>query len=275
MWRHHDSRGARCARSPHSKLARARQFTFGRVVMTGWWTADRRAITNVRSCPTSARAGSISSTVSSSATATPRTLAARVCSWMIFVRYGLPTRQQATCPRRGEGFMHDSPERELESAISCAGIASHSARRPTCTCYFRLQELSVQRRTTRRSCAVSKQPEPVSCSWQMPGSPPERWLLQHDDDLRSDILVSGWHSGDISGTPDFLAQVRPAVAISSPLPFGSRPERHAEWENALQSLGARCFDQSACGAVKIVIRKNGETEVQSFLETHTLRSRAR
>ncbi len=103
----------------------------------------------------------------------------------------------------------------------------------------------------------------------------ERWLLENEPDLRADVLISGWHSRDISGTADFLAQIRPVLAVCSRPPFGSPPERIAEWERNVRALGAEALQQDRCGAVRIEMREDDGLTVQTYLGGQTFRSRAR
>ncbi len=103
----------------------------------------------------------------------------------------------------------------------------------------------------------------------------ERWLLQNEPDLRADVIVSGWHAKDFSGTPDFLARVQPVAAVCSLPPFGSPTQRVAEWEENLHTLGAETFRQDRCGAVRIEMREADGLLLQTYLGGQTFRSRAR
>ena len=103
----------------------------------------------------------------------------------------------------------------------------------------------------------------------------ENWLIENEPDLRADALVSGWHSRDISGTADFLSRVQPCAAVCSRPPFGSPPERLAEWERNVRAVGAEVFEQEHCGAVRIELREDGELVLRTFLGGQSLRIRAR
>jgi beta-lactamase superfamily II metal-dependent hydrolase len=103
----------------------------------------------------------------------------------------------------------------------------------------------------------------------------ERWLIENEADLRADVLVAGWHSRDISGTPDFLSAVHPLAVVCSRPPFGTKPERIEEWERGVSGAGAEIFPQDHCGAVRIEMRAENGLTVQSFLGGQILRSRAR
>ena len=103
----------------------------------------------------------------------------------------------------------------------------------------------------------------------------ERWLIENEPDLRADVLVAGWHSRDISGTPDFMSAVHPVAVVCSRPPFGTQAERIAEWERNVGEVGADSFHQDRCGAVRIEIRKDEGLVLQTFLGGQTFRSRAR
>ncbi len=103
----------------------------------------------------------------------------------------------------------------------------------------------------------------------------ENWLLENEPDLAADVLVAGWHSRDLSGTPDFLSRVRPLAVVCSLPPFGSAPERVAEWERSVRAAGAEPFQQERCGAVRIEMNADGSLLVRSFAGGQILRSRAR
>jgi hypothetical protein len=85
----------------------------------------------------------------------------------------------------------------------------------------------------------------------------------------------GWHARDLSGTRDFLLQVRPLAIVSSEPPFGVTPEQTGEWEQECREVGAALFRQEVCGAVKVELRDDGEVALRSFLGDQTFRSRAR
>ncbi|MEQ1853825.1 MAG: ComEC/Rec2 family competence protein, partial [Chthoniobacteraceae bacterium] len=103
----------------------------------------------------------------------------------------------------------------------------------------------------------------------------ETWLVENEPDLRADVLVKGWHTADLSGTPDFLAKVRPSVIVSSEMPFGSAGGQGTALEEAARGTGAALFRQERCGAVRIRLRAGGELEVSSFVGGQVFRSRAR
>jgi competence protein ComEC len=93
----------------------------------------------------------------------------------------------------------------------------------------------------------------------------EEWLLQHEPDLESDILVKGWAHRDFSGTPDFIRAVRPQAVVCSARGYRSNSAEVDEWCAALRKGGVKVFAQSECGAVRIRIAENGELEVTPWL----------
>ena len=102
----------------------------------------------------------------------------------------------------------------------------------------------------------------------------EQWLLENEPDLRADILIKGQHAGDLSGTPDFLARVRPRVVVCSALGYGEPVEKLDAWETGAAAQGITVFRQDKSGAVHIDIRDGGY-EVKGFVSGQTFRNRAR
>ncbi|MGB8168762.1 MAG: ComEC/Rec2 family competence protein [Chthoniobacteraceae bacterium] len=103
----------------------------------------------------------------------------------------------------------------------------------------------------------------------------EQWLLENEPDLRSDIVVKGHHSKDLSGTLEFLARVEPQAVICSQLEPTHSVEALDEWERAATARGIAVFRQDRTGAVHVELRDRGEFEVRAFVGDQTLRSRAR
>lgn len=102
----------------------------------------------------------------------------------------------------------------------------------------------------------------------------EQWLLENEPDLRSDVLVKGWHARDFSGTPDFLAAVQPQAVVCSALEYGASAAMLDEWSRAVTARGVIVFRQDQCGAVRGEIR-DGTIELRAFARPQTFRSRAR
>jgi competence protein ComEC len=102
----------------------------------------------------------------------------------------------------------------------------------------------------------------------------EQWLMENESDLRCDVLVKGWHSKDLSGTPDFLARVQPQAVICSSLEYGDTGSALDRWSRDLAARGITIFRQDRCGAVRIEIR-NGIATLRAVATDQTFRSRAR
>jgi ComEC/Rec2-related protein len=102
----------------------------------------------------------------------------------------------------------------------------------------------------------------------------ERWLLENESDLRSDILIKGHHSKDFSGTHDFLARVQPQAVICGALGFGQPASKLDPWAQETAARGIEVFRQDRAGAVQVEMRDSG-FEVRGFLNGQTFRSRAR
>ncbi len=103
----------------------------------------------------------------------------------------------------------------------------------------------------------------------------ERWLVENEADLRSDVLVKGQHARDLSGTTDFLARVQPLAIVCGSLDFSHAPTELDEWEAAATAQGAAVFRQDRTGAVHVEIAPDGALELRAFLGDQTFRSRAR
>ncbi len=102
----------------------------------------------------------------------------------------------------------------------------------------------------------------------------ERWLLEHEPDLRSDLLIKGQHSKDFSGTPDFLARVQPQAVICGPLGYGKSPASLDPWVQDATTRGIVVFRQDRAGAVQVELRHD-TFELRGYLNGQTFRSRAR
>ncbi len=100
----------------------------------------------------------------------------------------------------------------------------------------------------------------------------EQWLLENEPDLRSDILIKGQHTKDLSGTPDFLARVAPKVVVCSALGYGEPIAKLDAWEADAAAQGIAVFRQDKTGAVHIDIRDK-DYEVRGFVNGQTFRPR--
>lgn len=102
----------------------------------------------------------------------------------------------------------------------------------------------------------------------------EQWLLENEPGLRSDILIKGQRSDDLSGTPDFLTRVAPKIVVCSALGYGQPVDTLDAWEADATARGIAVFRQDKAGAVHIDIRDDGY-QAEAFLNGQTFRSRAR
>lgn len=93
----------------------------------------------------------------------------------------------------------------------------------------------------------------------------ERAILKAHPDLRADIWIRGHHASDLSGLPDFVARLKPALVVSAGAAARAAPRLPAERRTRLEAAGARVVDQSAAGAVEIVIRPDGAWSHREFI----------
>jgi len=92
----------------------------------------------------------------------------------------------------------------------------------------------------------------------------EQWLLENEPGLKSDILIKSHHSSDLSGTPDFLEAVHPAVVICGESGFPGSAGLSEAWVRDVAARGIVLFRQDATGAVRVEVSGEGFT-VRSFL----------
>jgi competence protein ComEC len=100
----------------------------------------------------------------------------------------------------------------------------------------------------------------------------ERWLLEHEQDLRSDILVKGEHASDFSGTPDFLRAVAPRLLICSASDFPPSEQVNEQWARETSARGIALFREDKTGAVEIAIRPSG-WQARAFVNHQVFTSR--
>ena len=96
----------------------------------------------------------------------------------------------------------------------------------------------------------------------------ESWLLENApaEELRSDIWVKHMHAKDISGTPDFLAAVRPTLIVASSTAFPPEEQIREEWAAQIEALGIRLLRQDRTGAVRIALDSNGTWQAEPFMQ---------
>jgi competence protein ComEC len=87
-------------------------------------------------------------------------------------------------------------------------------------------------------------------------APEEEWLLAHGDTLlHADVLKVGHHGSRTSSTPDFLAAVRPRIALISVGAGNGYGHPNAEVMGALAGVGAEVLRTDRFGTV--VVRTDG------------------
>ena len=99
------------------------------------------------------------------------------------------------------------------------------------------------------------------------GFPTETWLLENaaPGELRSDMWIKQAHPREISGTPDFLDAVQPALVVASGAAFPPEEQIGEDWAAQLQARGIRLLRQDRAGAVKITIDSRGTWRAEPFL----------
>ena len=95
----------------------------------------------------------------------------------------------------------------------------------------------------------------------------EHWLLEHAplEELRSDILIKGMHPGDLSGSPEFLDAVRPALLVVAGGRFPDSPRVSEEWAAMVRARGIRLLRQEQTGAVHITVERDGTWSAEPYL----------
>ena len=93
----------------------------------------------------------------------------------------------------------------------------------------------------------------------------EHWLLDHERDLKSDILIKGQHAADVSGSLDFIDAVHPAAIICASFKYPAGAHIADSWAASVAARGIRLFRQDECGAVRVDLRREG-WEINSFLD---------
>jgi ComEC/Rec2-related protein len=99
----------------------------------------------------------------------------------------------------------------------------------------------------------------------------ERWLLENEPGLKSDILIKGQHASDLSGTPDFIAAVQPRLIVCAAAEFPDNARISDTWARDVAARGIVLFRQDATGAVRIGFTRGGFS-ADSFLGDQIFRS---
>ena len=95
----------------------------------------------------------------------------------------------------------------------------------------------------------------------------EHWLLEHaaPEELRCDVLIKGMHAKDISGTPEFLAVVRPSIVVVACTDFPPSEQVSEAWVAQVRARGVRVLRQDRTGAVRVMVDPDGALRAEGFL----------
>lgn len=85
--------------------------------------------------------------------------------------------------------------------------------------------------------------------------------------LAADVWVRGRHASDLSGLEDFVRRLRPQVVVCAGRDDAAAVRVSAAWRSMVESCGARVIEQSASGAVEIVIGPDGSLECRGYLDS--------
>ena len=106
------------------------------------------------------------------------------------------------------------------------------------------------------------------------GQATEMGLLARQADLRSDLLIKGQHHSGMSGTPEFLAAVRPHAIIATARESAENQRIKEDWAERVKGSGIKLLRQDKTGAVRVRFFDD-HWEATSFLEGETFRSTSR
>lgn len=102
----------------------------------------------------------------------------------------------------------------------------------------------------------------------------EQWLVKNEPELRSDILIKGWHGSDLSGTPGFLDAVHPQLIICSAASFPESVSIPESWTADVAKRAIRLFRMDETGAVHVGITAD-DCEVRAYLGESIFRTSRR
>lgn len=103
------------------------------------------------------------------------------------------------------------------------------------------------------------------------GEETERFLLAHNADLRSDVLVKGQHHSGLSGSAEFIARVQPSCIIASSQEFPESERIQDGWARAVTERGIKLLRQDETGAVKLRFYRD-RFEAIPYLRSEIFRS---
>lgn len=95
----------------------------------------------------------------------------------------------------------------------------------------------------------------------------EHWLMDHGSVARTDIVIKGQNSGDLSGSLDFLEAAAPEAILSA---SGKYSPLSDSWAAEVAARGMKLFRQDETGAVHIDVRQ-GDLTLRAFLGGETFR----
>ena len=106
------------------------------------------------------------------------------------------------------------------------------------------------------------------------GQATETDLLARQVDLRSDLLIKGQHHSGVSGSPEFIAAVRPQAIIATARESAENQRIKEDWAERVRESGIKLLRQDKAGAVRVRFFQD-HWEATSFLEGETFRSKSR
>lgn len=106
------------------------------------------------------------------------------------------------------------------------------------------------------------------------GQATETDLLARQVDLRSDLLIKGQHHSGVSGSPEFLAAVRPQAIIATARESAENQRIKEDWAEMVKGSGIKLLRQDRTGAVRVRFFHD-HWEATSFLDGETFRSTSR
>lgn len=102
----------------------------------------------------------------------------------------------------------------------------------------------------------------------------EKWLMEHELDLQTDVLIKGRHPTDLCGLPEFIARANPELLVAGGTDRVEGREIPDDWAGAIKADGVALFRQDHCGAVTLKVRPE-ELRASGYLDQNTLTLRKR
>lgn len=92
----------------------------------------------------------------------------------------------------------------------------------------------------------------------------EKWLLEHQIDIKADVWIKGHHTDDFSGLPEFANAVKPQAVIFTNSRFPADQFVPPDWIQMIESKGIKTIDQGKTGAVAMSISQNA-VSLEAFI----------